>query len=195
MKVVIIDYGAGNVFSVSIALKRLGYEPIVSGDAKIIAEADRVIFPGVGQASAAMNCLKASGLNQLIPLLKKPVLGICLGMQLMCRITEEDNTLGLGIFPMEVKKFVGDYKIPHMGWNNIQHVKSPLFKGISLEEWMYFVHSYYVPVTEFCIADCNYYHVFAAAIQKDNFYGCQFHPEKSAGSGEKILKNFLELEN
>lgn len=193
MKIVIIDYGAGNVFSVLMALKRLGYEAIVSGDTDEIRSADRVIFPGVGQASAAMEQLRASGLDRVIPELKMPVLGVCLGMQLMCRSTEEENTRGLGVFPLDVKKITGDYKIPHMGWNNITGLKTGLFKGIAENSRMYFVHSYYVPADEYTIAFCDYHAPFAAAIGKDNFYGCQFHPEKSSQWGEQVLKNFLEL--
>lgn len=193
MKTVIIDYGAGNVFSVAMALKRLGVEALVSGDPGDISRADRVIFPGVGQASAAMESLKATGLDVLIPQLKMPVLGICLGMQLMCRFTEEENTAGLGIFPLEVKKFRGDFKIPHIGWNKIEKLSSGLFQEIDEETWMYFVHSYYVPENEYEIAGCNYGKMFAAAIRKENFYGCQFHPEKSSVMGEKVLRNFLML--
>lgn len=193
MKTVIIDYGAGNVFSVAMALKRLGVEALVSGDPGNISRADRVIFPGVGQASAAMESLKATGLDVLIPQLKVPVLGICLGMQLMCRFTEEENTAGLGIFPLEVKKFRGDFKIPHIGWNKIEKLSSGLFQGIDEGAWMYFVHSYYVPENEYEIAACNYGQMFAAAIRKENFYGCQFHPEKSSVMGEKVLRNFLTL--
>lgn len=193
MKIVIIDYGAGNTFSVSMALKRLGAVAEISSDREVIRQAERVIFPGVGQASAAMEKLRAAGLDLLLPQLKVPVLGICLGMQLMCRSTEEENTAGLGIFPAEVKKFSGNHKIPHMGWNNISNLKTNLFKGVASGTWMYFVHSYYVPVNEHGVADCEYGPVFAAAIRKDNFYGCQFHPEKSAGAGERVLKNFLDL--
>lgn len=192
MKVVIIDYGAGNVFSVLTAMKRLGYDAIVSGGADVIRSADRVIFPGVGQASAAMQQLKATGLDRVIPRLEMPVLGICLGMQLMCRTTEEENTAGLDIFPLPVKKITGDYKIPHMGWNNIYGLKTGLFEGVEPGERMYFVHSYYVPDNEYCIALCDYHAPFAAAIRKDNFYGCQFHPEKSSVAGQQILKNFME---
>ena len=193
MKVVIIDYGAGNVFSVQTAMKRLGYDAVVSGDIGKIGEADRVIFPGVGQASAAMRQLKASGLDRVIPRLEMPVLGVCLGMQLMCATTEEENTDGLGIFPMQVKKITGECKIPHMGWNNIYDLKTDLFRGIKPGERMYFVHSYHVPDNEYCIARCDYHQPFAAAIRKDNFYGCQFHPEKSSAMGELVLKNFMEL--
>lgn len=193
MKVVIIEYGAGNVFSVSMALKRIGVGAVVSSDIEVIRDADRVIFPGVGQASAAMEQLRIKQLDQLIPQLRMPVLGICLGMQLMCRKTEEDNTSGLGIFPLEVNRFTGSYKIPHMGWNTVCHLESPLFEGIREGEWMYFVHSYRVPENEYSIADCDYQGLFTAAIRKDNFYGCQFHPEKSAAAGEKIIENFIKL--
>ena len=193
MKIVVVNYGAGNVFSVMMALKRLGYEAELSRNSVVINSADKVIFPGVGQASEAMKQLKATGLDQLIPQLKMPVLGICLGMQLMCQDTEEEDTLGLNIFQLSVKKFVGDYKIPHMGWNNIYDLKSPLFEGIESGERMYFVHSYYVPNSDHSIAKCDYSGEFAAAIHKDNFYGCQFHPEKSADFGEKVLSNFLKM--
>lgn len=193
MKVVIIDYGAGNVFSVTTALQRLGVQAVLSSDVRLIARADRVIFPGVGQAAATMKQLKDKGLDRIIPQLEMPVLGICLGMQLMCRFSEEENTWGLGIFPMEVKKFTDSCKVPHMGWNTVRKLKTTLFQGINPGEWMYFVHSYYVPVTAYCIATCDYQRSFAAAICKNNFYGCQFHPEKSAGAGEKIIKNFLDI--
>ncbi|MCC8173734.1 MAG: imidazole glycerol phosphate synthase subunit HisH [Odoribacter sp.] len=193
MKVVIIDYGAGNVFSVVTSLERLGVKAILSKDAEEIKTADKVIFPGVGQASAAMSQLKNTGLDIIIPQLKMPVLGICLGMQLMCDFTEEENTKGLGIFPIEVKKFAGNYKVPHMGWNTIENLQSPLFKGIAEKEYMYFVHSYYVPENPYSIADTPYNTLFCSAIQKDNFFGCQFHPEKSSSCGELILRNFIEL--
>lgn len=193
MKIVIVDYGAGNIFSVLMALKRLGYQAVVSDEPEEIRTADRVIFPGVGQASAAMEALKKRGLEQVIPRLEIPVLGICLGMQLMCHSSEEENTKGLGIFPVEVKKFNGSCKIPHIGWNNLLEPKTDLFRGIRPGERMYFVHSYYVPANTYSIALCDYGEkVFAAAIRKNNFYGCQFHPEKSAATGEKILQNFLK---
>ena len=193
MKLVILDYGAGNVFSVQNAIKRLGYTAQVTSDEKLILSADKVIFPGVGQASAAMHKLKQTGLDKIIPKLTMPVLGVCLGMQLMCRSTEEDSTEGLNIFPIDVVRFKGDYKIPHMGWNNIFKLKTKLFSGITENSRMYFVHSYYAPINEFSIANCDYWGEYSAAIHKDNFYGCQFHPEKSSDLGEKILKNFLEL--
>lgn len=193
MKLVVIDYGAGNVYSVVMALKRLGVEAEVSHEPSVIASAERVIFPGVGQASAAMEQLRKHRLDELIPQLRMPVLGICLGMQLMCRQTEEEHTRGLDIFPVAVQGFVGDFKIPHIGWNTIDQTKTSLFDGIGTPAWMYFVHSYYVPPTEYSIADCDYQGRFAAAIRKDNFYGCQFHPEKSAGPGVRVLENFLYL--
>lgn len=193
MKIVIIGYGAGNVFSVQSALKRLGYESAVSVDAGEIRRADRVIFPGVGHASAAMENLRANGLDRVIPQLEMPVLGICLGMQLMCTCTEEGNVRGLGIFPLPVKVIQGDCKVPHIGWNNVYDGNTGLFSGILPYEQMYFVHSYYVPESSYAIALCDYHRPFAAAIRKDNFYGCQFHPEKSSRTGEKLLRNFLEL--
>ena len=193
MKIVVVDYGAGNVYSVLSAIRRLGYQAVVSGEAAVIRSADRVIFPGVGQASAAMKKIQQRGIDKLLPQLKIPVLGICLGMQLMCIDTEEDKTSGLGIFPLSVKKFRDVEKVPHMGWNTVRKLKTTLFQGINPGEWMYFVHSYYVPVTAYCIATCDYQCSFAAAICKNNFYGCQFHPEKSAGAGEKIIKNFLDI--
>ena len=193
MKIVVVDYGAGNVYSVLSAIRRLGYQAVVSGEAAVIRSADRVIFPGVGQASAAMKKIQQRGIDKLLPQLEIPVLGICLGMQLMCIDTEEDKTSGLGIFPLSVKKFRDVEKVPHMGWNTVRKLKTTLFQGINPGEWMYFVHSYYVPVTDYCIATCDYQRSFAAAICKNNFYGCQFHPEKSAGAGEKIIKNFLDI--
>lgn len=194
MKIAIINYGAGNVFSVSTAVKRLGYTPIVTSSAQEIKMADKVIFPGVGQAGVAMECLRKAGLDEVLKGLKQPVLGICLGMQMMCRFSEEENTEGLGIFPLDVKKFEGTLKIPHMGWNDVFSLKSQLFEGIKEQTKVYFVHSYYVPVDkDYTIAQCNYMNDFSSALHKDNFFGTQFHPEKSSSVGEKILKNFLEL--
>lgn len=194
MNVVIIDYGAGNVFSVATALRRLGVSPVLSSDPATISRADRVVFPGVGQASVAMQRLKSMGLDRVIPRLEMPVLGICLGMQLMCRATEEGNTFGLGIFPLEAKRFPESLKVPHVGWNEIRSLKSALFRGIGDGAWMYFVHSYYIPAGEHCIAVSDYGLPFAAALCKKNFYGCQFHPEKSADAGEKMWKNFINNE-
>lgn len=191
-KIALIDYGAGNVQSVLFALERLGFQGIVTNDVTIIQQADKVIFPGVGEASSAMQKLKSTGLDQVIPLLKQPVLGICLGMQLLCRHSEEGNTNALGIFDLDVKKFSNSVKVPQMGWNTIANLKSDLFQNISENEYMYLVHSYYVSENQFSIAQTNYGIDYASAIQKDNFYGVQFHPEKSGTAGEQILKNFLD---
>lgn len=193
MKVAIIDYGAGNVQSVLFALERLGFNGIVTNDWKTIKSADKVIFPGVGEASSALKMLQETNLDLLIPLLRQPVLGICLGMQLMCKFSEEGNTNGLGIFDVDVIKFSNDVKVPQMGWNTIYNLKSPLFKGIKENEYMYLVHSYYAPVTEYTIATTNYELEYSSALQRGNFFGVQFHPEKSGVFGEQILKNFLQL--
>ncbi|RRJ91345.1 imidazole glycerol phosphate synthase subunit HisH [Flavobacterium macacae] len=194
MKIAIIDYGAGNVKSVQFALNRLGFEGILSADPAFILNADKVIFPGVGAANAAMKKLRESGLDQIIPILKQPVLGICLGMQLLCNYSEEGNTDGLGIFDVAVKKFPADNKIPQMGWNTIHNLKSPLFDGISENEYVYLVHSFYAEKIENTIATTKYGLDYASALQKDNFFGVQFHPEKSGKTGEKILGNFLKIE-
>lgn len=193
MKIAIIDYGAGNVQSVLFALKRLGFEGIVTNDWNTIKSADRVIFPGVGEASWAMKMLVDRGLDVLIPTLKQPVLGICLGMQLMCKHSEEGNTNGLGIFDVNVVKFSKEVKVPQMGWNTIYNLKSSLFTGIKENEFMYLVHSFYVPISENTIATTNYELAYSTALQRNNFYGVQFHPEKSGIFGEQILKNFLNL--
>jgi glutamine amidotransferase len=193
MKVVIIDYGAGNIKSIQFAFKRLGVEAVLSHDIDEIKAADRIIFPGVGEASSAMHMLTASGLAPLIPSLKQPVLGICLGMQLMCNFSEEGNTRGLGIFNVDVKRFSKAVKVPQMGWNGITDLKSPLFKGIKDQEFMYLVHSFYAEQCAESIATTTYEVPYASALQKDNFYGVQFHPEKSGVEGAQILKNFLDL--
>ncbi|MBR6539273.1 MAG: imidazole glycerol phosphate synthase subunit HisH [Bacteroides sp.] len=196
MKVVIIRYNAGNICSVDYALKRLGVEAEISADPAVIRSADKVIFPGVGEAETTMEHLKATGLDKLIKDLKQPVLGICLGMQLMCKHSEEGNADCLGIFDAEVKRFVPkrhEDKVPHMGWNTITDTNSALFNGFDKDEFVYFVHSYYVPVNEYTAATTDYIHPFSAALHKDNFYATQFHPEKSGSVGERILKNFLEL--
>jgi imidazole glycerol-phosphate synthase subunit HisH len=193
MKIAIIDYGAGNVQSVLFALERLGFEGIVTNDWNTIKSADKVIFPGVGEASSAMKMLVDSGLDVLIPTLKQPVLGICLGMQLMCKYSEEGNTNGLGIFDINVVKFSNEVKVPQMGWNTIYNIKSPLFTGIKENEFMYLVHSYYAPLSENTIATTNYEQEYSTALQRDKFFGVQFHPEKSGIFGEQILKNFLNL--
>ena len=194
METIIIDYGAGNVFSVATALERLGVRSALTSDPDVIRRAERVLFPGVGQAGQAMERLVRTGLDEVIPRLTVPVLGICLGMQLMCARSEEGQTEGLGIFPLDVKKFGGGVKVPHMGWNNLTELKGPLFKGLGEEApRMNFVHSYYVPVSGFSAAVCDYGFAFSAALEKDNFFGCQFHPEKSSAMGQAVLKNFLKL--
>ena len=192
MKIVIIDYGAGNVKSVQFALERLGFSATCSKDAKEIMEADKVIFPGVGEAQSVMKELKKFGLDRVIPGLKQPVLGICLGMQLMCRFSEENNTDCLGIFPVDVLKFKVDLKIPHIGWNQISNLKSHLCDQVKENAYVYYVHSYYVRDNEYAIANTDYGVSYSGAIQKDNFYACQFHPEKSGDAGEQILKNFIK---
>ncbi|NNC50651.1 MAG: imidazole glycerol phosphate synthase subunit HisH [Flaviramulus sp.] len=193
MKLVIIDYGAGNIKSIQFAFKRLGIDAVLSNNPKEISEADKVIFPGVGEASSAMEMLKSSGLDILIPTLKQPVLGICLGMQLLCNYTEEGNTKGIGIFNTTVKRFSDNVKVPQMGWNIIKNLKSDLFNGIKENEYMYLVHSYYAEHCEETIAATDYSLDYASALKHNNFYGVQFHPEKSSLAGEKILKNFIEL--
>ena len=193
MNTVIIDYGAGNTKSVQFALKRLGVEAILTNKEELIRKADKVIFPGVGHANSAMKKLAEVELDKVIPDLKQPVLGICLGMQLMCKFSEEGNTNGLGIFDLNVIKFSDNNKIPQIGWNNIFHLKTNLFDNLNEKEFMYFVHSYYVPFAQETIAKANYGLEYSAALQKNNFYGCQFHPEKSGDKGELILKNFLKL--
>lgn len=193
MKIVIINYGAGNIQSIKFALKRLGVKAILTDNESEIRSADKVIFPGVGEASSAMKKLKASGLDKVIPTLKQPVLGICLGMQLLCNSSEEGNTEGLGIFDVDVVKFSGNVKVPQIGWNQISNLKSGLFHNIAENEFMYLVHSYYAPLCEEAIATSKYGIQYASALQKNNFYGVQFHPEKSSKAGELILKNFLEL--
>ena len=195
-KIVIIEYGAGNLFSVRVAIERLGYEVVCSADPRVVREADKVIFPGVGQAAAAMRQLRESGMDRVIPELKVPVLGICLGMQLMCRHSEEGDVDCLGIFDVGVKRFVSlkhEDKVPHMGWNTISQTDSKLFRGFTKEEFVYFVHSFYVPVNDCTAAITDYILPFSAALHKDNYYATQFHPEKSGSVGERILQNFLDL--
>lgn len=192
MNIVIIDYGAGNVKSVQFALERLGYQAECTNDTNKIIRADKVIFPGVGEAKSAMKELKRFDLDQIIPELKQPVLGICLGMQLMCQHSEENDTDCLGIFPVEVKKFDVTLKVPHIGWNQLKNPKGHLFDGVDKGSYVYYVHSYFIPENPFSIADTEYGINYSGAIQKDNFYACQFHPEKSGDTGEKILKNFIK---
>ncbi|WMJ74954.1 imidazole glycerol phosphate synthase subunit HisH [Cytophagaceae bacterium ABcell3] len=193
MKVAIVKYNAGNLQSVMFALNRLGIEPIVTDDKELLLSADKVIFPGVGQASSAIDHLRAKGLDKVLTALKQPFLGICLGLQLMCRHSEEGDVDCLGIFPVDVKVFPPEDKVPHMGWNALQGLKGELFKGIDEGGYVYFVHSYYAGLSEYTVAKTEYILPFSAALQKDNFYAAQFHPEKSGKEGETIIKNFLEL--
>ena len=194
MKLVIIDYGAGNIKSIEFAFERLGVHAVLSSNPQEIKEADKVIFPGVGAAGAAMKKLKESGLVQLIPQLKQPVLGICLGMQLMCKHSQENDTEGLGIFDVDVLKFdAQQVKVPQIGWNKITDVSTPLMNSIVEGSYIYMVHSYYVPRCKDTIATSTYDLSYSAALHKDNFYGTQFHPEKSSSVGEQLLKNFLAL--
>jgi len=191
--IAIVKYNAGNIKSVQNALKRLGYESIITDNPEELMNADKVIFPGVGQAGSAMHYLKERSLDKTIISLKQPVLGICLGLQLMCRYTEEGDTECLGIFDADVKLFPPADKIPHMGWNNFLSMKGDLFTGIRLEDDLYYVHSYYAEISSSTTATCDYILPFSASMKKNNFYATQFHPEKSAGVGEIILQNFLNL--
>lgn len=193
MKTVIIDYGAGNVKSVQFACKRLGFDSMISDTAEEITSADKIIFPGVGEASSAMKKLKEKQLDQIIKNLDQPVLGICLGMQLMCNFSEEGKTRGLGIFDVNVKKFSPTLKVPQIGWNTISSLKAPLFKGILENAYVYLVHSFYAETCSETMAITNYGIHYSSGLQKGNFYGVQFHPEKSGKVGELILKNFLTL--
>src|SRR6476620_11239732 len=196
MNIVLIKYNAGNIQSVLYALERLGVSAEVTDDAEKIRTADKVIFPGVGEASSAMKSLQDAQLDDVIRSLQQPVLGICVGMQLLCAHSEENNVDCLGIVPVQVKKFHGGtekLKIPQMGWNTIHHLKTPLFKNIPENSFIYNVHSYYAEDSAYTIASCDYGITYAAAVQKDNFYGVQFHTEKSARTGDKIIQNFLNL--
>ena len=197
MNITIIDYGAGNLFSVANACRKLGYDTVLTAEAEIIRESDKVLFPGVGNAISAMEKLIEKGLDTIIPDLKQPVLGICLGMQLMFEKSAEGDTQCMGIYEGKVEDFskrksVG-IKVPHMGWNIIDNLRGKLFEGIGEGTNTYFVHSYYVPDNKYTVANSYYNGRFTAAVEKDNFYGCQFHPEKSGEVGIKILQNFLEL--
>lgn len=196
MNVAIVKYNAGNIYSVVHALKRLGVTPELTDDAEKLAKADRVLFPGQGEAGSTMAYLRQRGLDRLIRDLKQPVLGICIGQQLLCRHSEEGDTDCLGIFDTDVLKFRPDRhedKVPHMGWNTLSAMQGPLFKGLEPGDFVYFVHSYYVPVNPYTAAVTEYITPFSAALHKDNFYATQFHPEKSGSVGERILKNFLDL--
>ena len=191
--IAIIKYNAGNIQSVQNALNRLGNDSIITDDSATLLMAEKVIFPGVGEASSAMQYLKERGLDKVIKSITQPFLGICLGLQLMCNKTDEGDTKCLGIFDTKVKLFHPNDKVPHMGWNSFQNVEGHLFKGVVSSDDVYYVHSYYAELCDEAIATCNYITPFSTAMQKDNFYATQFHPEKSALVGEQILKNFLEL--
>lgn len=193
MKIAIIQYEAGNIYSVQRAVQRLGYQALVTCSAADIKSADKVIFPGVGEASSAMDFIRARGIEQLLPQLQQPVLGICLGLQLMCRTSEENNTPCLGIFNGTIKKFPARGKVPHMGWNTIHSLRGPLFNDVPDRAYVYFVHSYYAEPNSHTTAVSDYLLPFAAGLQKRNFYAVQFHPEKSGKIGETIFRNFLEL--
>lgn len=194
MKVSILKYNAGNTTSVQFALERLGVASVVTNNHEEILSSDRVIFPGVGEASSAMKFLQQSGLNEVVLNLKQPVLGICLGMQLMCEHSEEGNTPGLGIFPVHVKKFISvSEKVPHMGWNTVENMKSSVFRDVDNDTYVYYVHSYYAEICADTIGVTNYVQPYSAALHRGNYYGVQFHPEKSGAAGERILKNFLVL--
>ena len=195
MEIAIIKYNAGNVASVMYALDRIGQKYQLTDDHEQIKKADKVIFPGVGEASTAMAYLKEKGLDEVIKGLKQPVLATCIGMQLLCKHSEEGNTDCIGVFDVEVKKFISkDLKIPHVGWNSIvKRGETPLMKGLKEEEFVYFVHSFYAPVNVYTTAVCEYVQPFSAMLQKDNFYAAQFHAEISGKAGEQILKNFLAL--
>ncbi len=195
MEIAIVKYNAGNIQSVLYALERIGVNAVVTDDEKIIRNADKVIFPGVGEASTAMNYLRERDLDQLLVSLTQPVLGICLGMQLMCAHSEEGDTTCMGIFDERVKKFTAtpEYKVPQIGWNDIYDLKTPLFDGIKEHSYIYLVHSYYAAIGEHTIATTNYNGPYSTALHRDNFYGVQFHPEKSAEIGERLLSNFINF--
>ena len=196
MQVAVVKYNAGNVYSVLNALTRLGVEPVFTDDANVLRQADRVVFPGQGEARGAMDYLRQHGLDRVICSLKQPVLGICIGQQLLCRHSDEGDVDCLGIFDADVHRFRPtrhEDKVPCMGWNALHDLKTPLFDGLGCEPYVYFVHSYYVPLCEETIATANYILPYSAALHKDNFYATQFHPEKSGSVGEQILKNFLAL--
>jgi glutamine amidotransferase len=196
MQVAIINYNAGNIRSVDHALKRIGIDPVITADGDVIRQADKVIFPGQGEANSTMQFLRERGMDRLIVDLKQPVLGICIGMQLLCRHSEEGNTDCLGIFDAGVVCFRPqrwEDKVPHIGWNDIYDTRSPLFAGIPAGEYVYFVHSYCVPPCRETVATTDYIQPFSAALHRDNFYATQFHPEKSGSTGERILKNFIAL--
>lgn len=191
--IAIVKYNAGNIKSVANALDRLGYKSVITDDPDELAKADKVIFPGVGEAGSAMKYLRERSLDKTLLSLKQPVLGICLGMQLLCRSTEEADTKCLGVFDADVRLFPPVDKIPHMGWNNFLSLRGSLYKGISIDDDVYYVHSYYPEISSCTSATCDYILPFSASMQYENFYATQYHPEKSADTGEKILLNFLQL--
>lgn len=193
MQIAIVKYNAGNIQSVSYALNRLGIEPIITNDPDKLYKADKIIFPGVGEASSAMEYLHTHNLSEVLTQLKQPFLGICFGMQLMCKHSEEGDVDCLGIFDVQVKRFPAKDKIPHMGWNTISDFKGTLLQGIPEESFMYFVHSYYAEINSHTTTTCNYILPFSAGIEKDNYFAFQFHPEKSGLVGAKILENFIKL--
>ena len=196
MNVAIVKYNAGNVYSVVNALRRMGIEPLLTDNAEALRKADRVFFPGQGHAGEAMDYLRARRLDEVIRDLKQHVFGICVGQQLLCKHSEEGNTDCIGIFDAEVKRFQPknhEDKVPCMGWNQLYDIKSPLYNGLNDGDYVYFVHSFFVPICAETIATADYIQPYSASMQKDNFYTCQFHPEKSGKVGERILKNFLEL--
>jgi imidazole glycerol-phosphate synthase subunit HisH len=198
MNVAIVKYNAGNIRSVINGLKRLGIEPVLTDDPETLKKADRVLFPGQGEAGTTMKYLRERGLDKVICSLRQPVFGICIGQQLLCRHSEESNTNCLGIFDVDVKLFIPkihEEKVPAMGWNKITDTKSELFKGFTKEEYVYFVHSFYVPTCDFTIATADYIQPYSAALHKGNFYATQFHPEKSGTVGERILRNFLDIKD
>jgi glutamine amidotransferase len=196
MLVAIVKYNAGNIYSVDYGLKRLGVEPVITAEPEILQKADRVVFPGQGEAATTMNYLKRHRLDEVIVNLQQPVLGICIGMQLLCKYSEEGGVDCLGVFDAPVLKFQPcrhEDKVPHIGWNSLSALQTKLYDNISEGDFVYFVHSYYVPVNNCTIAESNYILPFSASMHKNNFYAAQFHPEKSGKAGEQILKNFLEL--
>lgn len=191
--IAILKYNAGNILSVQHALNRLGVDSIITDEKSIIKSADKVIFPGVGEASSAMDYIREKQLDELICSLSKPFLGICLGLQLMCKRTAENNTIGLGIFDSEVKLFPPKENVPHVGWNEFESIGGKLLTGVKKKDDVYYVHSYYAEISPHTVAKCNYILPFSASLEKDNFFATQFHPEKSAAVGQQILKNFIEL--
>ena len=192
-QIAIVKYNAGNIRSMTCALNRLGIEPVITDDPAALRSADKVIFPGVGEASTAMKYLREHGLDEVLCSLEQPFLGVCLGLQLMCSYSEENDTECLGIFSEQVRRFPDTLKVPHMGWNTLESMRTPLFDGIETDEYVYFVHSYYAAVGDDTAAVCGYSVPFSASLQRDNYYGVQFHPEKSGTVGARILENFIRV--